>query len=180
MSYGWQGELVRLVPIDYDKHFDNFCLWMNDPEVTAFLLLDGPITRLQEEEWFKKAALGTGTDIYFAIETLDGVHIGSSGVHKLDRANGICQTGSLIGRKDMWGKGYGTDATKVRARYLFEVLGLRAIFSSILEGNEASMKMQMRSGYEIYGRAPKKYWKRGMYRDEILTVLTRERWASFS
>ncbi len=80
----------------------------------------------------------------------------------------------------MWGKGYGTDATNVRARYLFEVLGLRAIFSSILEGNEASMKMQMRSGYEIYGRAPKKYWKRGMYRDEILTVLTRERWASFS
>ncbi len=63
MAYGWEGEKVRLVPIDTERMLDSYLRWLNDPEVTAFLLLDGPITRLQEEEWFKKAALGTGTDI---------------------------------------------------------------------------------------------------------------------
>jgi RimJ/RimL family protein N-acetyltransferase len=178
MSIGWQGDLVRLVPLDHERHFANCYAWINDPEVTAWLLLDCPMSKLAEDEWFKRASLAQGSDVHFAIETLDGEHIGTSGIHGVNHASGYCSTGSLIGRKDMWGKGYGTDATRVRARFLFEVLGLRVIFSSVLEGNEASLRMQEKAGYEIYGRAPKKYWKRGQYRDEILTVLTRERWAS--
>lgn len=172
----WQGRLTRLAPLDFDRHFENCCVWINDPEVTANLLIESPISRLREEAWFKEAALGQPNQMHFAIETLDGEHIGTSGIHNIDYRNGICHTGSLIGRKDLWNKGFGTDATAVRARYVFEVLGLRLAFSSILEGNEASLRMQEKNGYVIYGRAPQKYWKRGRYRDEILTVLSRERW----
>lgn len=176
MGYGWEGKLTRLVPLDKDKHFDNCVAWMNDPEVTAWLLVgDFPLTKLAEAEWFDARSKFSDTEIVFAIETLDGEHIGTSGVHGIDYRNGVAVTGSLIGRTDLWGKGYGTDAAIVRARWAFEVAGLRRLFSAVIDGNERSLGMQRKAGYEVCGRLPQKLWKRGAYRDEILTTLSKEK-----
>lgn len=170
------GELTQLVPLDYERHFENVYVWANDTELTETLLFgDRPMTKTAEKEWFDSMSQANGCDIVFAIETLDGEHIGTSGIHQINHQHGTATTGSYIGMKSEWGKGYGTDAAIVRARYCFHVLGLRQLYSSVLEGNERSMKMQEKVGYVVYGVAPKKYWKRGMYRDETLTVLTRER-----
>ena len=119
MPYGWEGEKVRLVPLDKAKHLDNALAWVNDPEVTAWTLIgDLPLTRLAEEEFFDRAMRG-GDDISFAVETLAGEHIGFSALHKVDRANGFAVSGTLIGRRDLWGQGYATDAARVRLRYAF-------------------------------------------------------------
>ena len=39
MPFGWEGEKVRLTPLDKAKHLDNALVWMNDPEVTAWALM---------------------------------------------------------------------------------------------------------------------------------------------
>jgi RimJ/RimL family protein N-acetyltransferase len=179
MSFGWEGELVRLVPLEKERHLDNFVRWINDPEVTEWLLKgDFPMSRLAEESWFDAAAKGGGEHIVFAIELLDGTHIGSSGIHFIDFRHGAAKTGSLIGAKEHWGKGCGTDAARVRARYCFDVLGLRLLTSGYLDGNERSVRMQQKTGYVECGRIPKRYWKRGAYRDLVMTFLDRERWRS--
>src|SRR5437588_6357469 len=126
MGYGWEGELVRLVPLDKEKHLDNATRWMNDQEVTLNILAgDFPMTRLAEEEWFMENCKRSEDKVTFAIELLDGVHIGFSGLHKINWKDRSVITGTVIGVQDDWGKGYGTDAARVRARYCFEVLGLR-------------------------------------------------------
>ena len=179
MAYGWEGEKVRLVPIDAERMLDNYIQWLNDPEVTEWLLIgDHPLGRLNERDFLEKAERGSETDIVFAIETLEGRHIGTSGIHRIDYRHGGATTGSFIGEKEMWGKGYGTDAARIRARYCFEVLGLRQLRSSTLEGNDRSFRMQAAVGAEMVGRWPGKYWKRGAWRDEILMCLTRDRWES--
>jgi len=174
MALGWEGKLVRLVPLD-ERHFENALKWVNDPEVTAWLLVgDYPTTRIAEREWFERACKSAESNIIFAIETLEGGrHIGMSGIHHIDRGNGVAQTGSFIGDPADWGKGYGTDAALTRARYCFEVLGLRLLMTSFLEGNDRSMRMSTRVGFKEIGRWPKRYWKRGQYRDEILLALER-------
>ncbi len=177
MATGWEGEKVRLVPLDEERHFENCVRWVNDPNVTAWLLIgDMPITRMAEREWFHKASGWSSSEAVFAIETLDGQHIGTSGLHGIDFRHGTGTTGTLIGETALWGLGYGTDQSRVRASYAFEVLGLRRLMSSVLDGNDRSLRMQMKAGYEQVGRIPGRYWKRGAYRDEILTCLTRERW----
>ena len=46
MGYGWEGEKIRLVPLDRDKHLENAVRWFNDPEVTRWLETgDWPLTR---------------------------------------------------------------------------------------------------------------------------------------
>ncbi|MBS1723608.1 MAG: GNAT family N-acetyltransferase [Armatimonadetes bacterium] len=177
MAHGWEGELVRLVPLDYDRHFENVVRWVNDPEVTQWVIVgDFPLTKFAEQEWFERAAKASETEIVFAIETLGGKHIGSSGVHHVSFRHSNCTTGSLIGEKDEWGKGYGTDAARVRARYCFEVLGLQTLYTAFLDGNDRSRRMSEKNGYRECGRFPKRYWKRGAFRDEISMVLERETW----
>ncbi len=181
MAHGWEGDLVRLVPLDAERHLENALRWVNDPEVTGWLLIgDTPMARGAEREWLEATAAESSrmgaTNVVFAIETLDGAHIGTSGIHHIDYANGVAHTGSYIGEKGLWGRGYGTDSSLVRAAYCFDVLGLRLLCSAYLEGNERSRRMSEKAGYREVGRWPKRYWKRGAFRDEVLLALEREAW----
>jgi RimJ/RimL family protein N-acetyltransferase len=118
--------------------------------------------------------------VIFAIELLDGTHIGQSGIHGISVRHGFGETGSFIGEAKYRDKGFGTEASKLRAWYCFHVLGLRMVTSGYVEGNEQSRRMNEKCGYIETGRVPKLMWKRGMYRDHIHTVLTRERWLELS
>lgn len=177
MGLGWEGKKVRLVPLDFDKHFENCYKWINDPEVNEWLGVgDLPMSRLAEKEWFEARQKSSNPTIALAIETLDGVHIGQTGLHNIDLRNGTANTGSFIGDKENRGKGYGTDAARVRSWYCFHVLGLRMLYSEYFAGNEFSNRMQEKAGYKQYGVKPKAMWKRGEYRDMVLTYLSREDW----
>jgi RimJ/RimL family protein N-acetyltransferase len=175
MGFGYEGKRIRLVPLDADKHLENLYLWMNDSDVTDTLGFPGtPLTRGQERDFIDKA----GSDpkhVIFAIETLDGVHIGTTGIHDINRANGTAGTGSYIGPAEYRGKGYGTEASILRAKYAFEVLGLRILKSYLLGGNIASQRMMEKTGYLVYGRVENEHWKNGAYHDTVYTVLTREK-----
>ncbi len=180
---GWSGEKVQLVPLERGKHLDNAVAWFNDPEVTAWTLVgDWPLCRLAEEEFFAKAEstsfFATPADVYLAVETLDGEHIGFTGVHRIDWRHGVGLTGTVIGRKDFWRKGFGTDTVRVRTAYAFDVLGLRLLLSEAFVENEASLRMLSRVGYREVGRIPARYFKRGAHRDVVMFACRHDWWAA--
>lgn len=176
MPYGWEGSKVRLVPLDKAKHFENSLVWMNDPELTAWLILgDFPLANLAQEKWFEeRMAGGKPEQVVFAVETLEGEHVGFSGVERIDYRHGTAITGTLLGRKDLWGQGLGTDAARVRKRYAFEVLGLRLLLSDVMAENVASIRMLQKIGYREVGRIPRRWWKRGAWRDSVMLACERE------
>jgi len=174
MAYGWEGERIRLAPLEPERHLDNAVRWLNDPRVTEWLLIgDHPITRVAEQKFFDQVS---DTEIVFAIETLDGRHLGMSGIHHVNYRDGTAMTGSFIGSVEDWGKGFGTEASQVRAYYAFEVLGLRQLRSGHLGGNLRSSGMLRRTGYVEVGCYPRRHWKRGAYRDSHLYVLEADVW----
>jgi RimJ/RimL family protein N-acetyltransferase len=177
MGYGWEGEKVRLVPLDKERHAANVVLWMNDPEVSETILSgDMPLTRLAEEEFIDKLSGSPGahpSDIVFAVETLTGEHVGIAGLHRIQWRHGVALTGTIIGPRESRGQGYGTDTALLRTRYAFEVLGLRMLMSEVFTENAASLKMLRRAGYREVGRFPRRYWKRGAFRDVVLLVAER-------
>ncbi|MGE0482397.1 MAG: GNAT family N-acetyltransferase [Phycisphaerae bacterium] len=177
MTAGWKGEKVRLVPLDKARHFENVLHWANTPELTHWLLMgDLPLGRAAEEEWFDRMSRGTDTDVVFAIETLSGEHIGSSGLHRVDVRQGVAYTGTIIGRPEFWGQGYGGDAMRLRTWWAFEVYGLRMLLSEVHAENDASIRGLKRAGYKECGVMPRRTWKRGEYRDVVILVCDRDEW----
>lgn len=183
-AIGWTGNRVRLVPIENDRHSEATYRWMNDPDTTRYIP-EGEFShpRPRQDQWFNDAQRSSAkgqAPIVFAIELLDGTHIGDSGIYKLDKANGFAMTGTLIGDPAHHGKGYGTEAAQLRAWYCFHVLGLRLLESGYYEGNEASRRMQEKTGYVEAVRTPARFWAHGRYVDSVRTVLTCERWQALS
>lgn len=178
MAYGWEGEMVRLVPLDAEKHLDNAQRWVNDPRVMKTLgMVAYPITRGYEKAFFERADKRDPNDVTFAIETLaDDRHIGFCGIHNIDWVSGYANTGTIIGDPADWGKGYGTDVVAVRTWYAFQILNLRYLKSSYLSDNLGSRRMNEKVGFREYGMIPDAVFRAGTYHNETFLYLTREMW----
>ncbi|HUB10916.1 MAG TPA: GNAT family N-acetyltransferase [Acetobacteraceae bacterium] len=177
MAVGWEGSKVRLVPLDKGKHYENLLAWLNDPDVTAWTLIgDWPFSARTADEHFDKADNFERGGLTLAIEMLDGNHIGIAGIHNIDWRHGTAHTNILIGAKDRWGCGFGLDAVRLRSQYAFNVLGLRMLLTEVMSENLASLSILHKVGYFEVGRIPRRYWKRGSYRDVIMMIADRSSW----
>jgi len=179
MAIGWAGEKTRLVPLDKKRHLENFLTWFNDPDLTGLIFNgDFPLSRLAEEEFFDSVSKASQqpTDIVFAVETLDGEHIGCVAMHRIEWKSRVASTGTIIGRRELWGKGYATDAVRTRTRYAFDAINLRLLTSEVYTDNVGSLRVLLKNGYRECGRIPQRTWKRGKYQDVIILACYRDEW----
>ncbi len=168
------GKMVRLRPFA-KLDVSTLTRWINDPAVREFVLATFPKTEKQEEEWFN--ALGSDDkNIILGIETIDGVLIGSMGIHRINWIDRICTTGAMIGEKDYWGKGYGTDAKMILLDYIFHTLNLHKVCSAVIAYNKRSLHYSLHCGYTIEGTRKAHIFKKGRYWDLIELGLFKKDW----
>ncbi|MDI6820775.1 MAG: GNAT family protein [Patescibacteria group bacterium] len=170
-----KGEKVILRPLRKNTDLEKALRWINDPEVNQYLSIYFPINDKKEEEWFD-GLYKNDDNLPFAIETLDGKFIGVIGLHRINWKDRVATTGALIGEKDYWGKGYGTDAKMTLLNYAFNALNLRKICSAVIEYNKRSLRYSLHCGYKIEGCWKKQIFKKGKYWDEILLGIFRKDW----
>lgn len=166
-----QGRRICLVPHE-QEYLETYVQWFQDPLVTRYLTTQ-PMTSEQEQEWFEKTRTNE-SDIVWAI-AVDGVHIGGTGLHRIDRRLMTATSGMVIGDRSLWGKGIGTLVGQTRNNYAFSQLGLLAIYTEICCANEGMLKVaQKKLGYRQYGQKPFGHLLDGEYCDTWLGVLTPE------
>jgi RimJ/RimL family protein N-acetyltransferase len=160
---GLKGERVRLVPPDRALHLENALRWMNDPEIVAALEANFGVTRRQEEAFFDRVEAQRDADLHWAIHAEDGRHVGFIDLHDLSWRHRSAVGGLAIGARDAWGRGYATDAVRVRTRFAFEQMGLHRIEGHTI--NPAMRRVYERCGYRFEGVARRKIWRDGRWND---------------
>jgi RimJ/RimL family protein N-acetyltransferase len=148
--------------------------WINDPDVRQFVTTSYPIDEDAEAAYLVDANK-PGKNVFLVIE-VDGRPIGTMGLHNINLIDRTCTTGTIIGEKDCWGKGYGTDAKMALLEYAFDSLGLRKIHSSVIAYNKRSLAYSLKCGYIEEGRRRQRFFKKGRYHDEILLGILRKEW----
>ena len=171
---GWKGERSRLVPLDRSLHLENALVWLNDPEVTATLKLNLGFTRRQEELFFDKAEAGRDNEFAWAILDETDRHIGFIGLGSVNWHNRWAIGGILIGERSAWGRGYATDAVRIRTRLAFGELGLHRIEGHTM--NPAMRRVYEKSGYRHEGVARRKFWRDGRWHDADLYAILEVDW----
>ncbi|MDF2760844.1 MAG: acetyltransferase, ribosomal protein N-acetylase, partial [Thermomicrobiales bacterium] len=72
-----------------------------------------------------------------------------------DRVNGRNGVSALfrivIGEKDVWGQGYGTEATRLMAKEAFDTMGLSEIRLEVFNHNLRAIAAYSRVGFEVTG-----------------------------
>ena len=170
------GKKVVLCPPDKSKHLENALKWINDTEITQYITHYLPVTRDFEEEWFDNLRKEREKNVVFAIETHDGKHIGFTGLHNINWHDRTAVAGAIIGDKDYWGKGYGTDSMMVLLSFAFLSLSLRKICASVLAFNKRSLGHVLKCGFRKEGVREKQIYKNGHYEDEVLIAVFRKNW----
>jgi RimJ/RimL family protein N-acetyltransferase len=146
------GEQVALGPRRRDL-LPLYLRWINDFEVTRTLGQPlRPMTWEEEEAWYDRAN-GSQGDVGFTIyERATLRPIGNTGLHGINYREGTAEFGILIGEKDCWGKGYGTEATRLMLDYGFTALGLQSIMLRVHSHHERAIRAYTRAGFRHAGR----------------------------
>lgn len=87
----------------------------------------------------------------FAIETLDGKHIGSCAYYGVNDTKGEAELGIMIGDRDCWDKGYGADAVGALLDYIFRRTNLKRIHLKTLDSNIRAQKCFQKCGFTLCG-----------------------------
>ena len=167
------GAKVTLRPPD-DSDAQRFVTWFADLEVTRFLLRRVGVGLLQEQGHLKEVGEST-TDIFWMLEA-EGQAIGATGIHQIDRLHAHAKTGILIGDKSAWGKGYASEAMRLRTEYAFLQLNLHKLSSSTFVENEPSRRALTKAGYREIGVERMHYYREGRWHDHWLCEVLRDDW----
>ena len=106
----------------------------------------------------------------FAIDTLDGKHIGSCMYYDIDHKRGMAELGIVVGEPEYQGRGYGTDAVDSLLGYVYGDTDLKRIYLHTLEWNHRARKSFAKSGFREVGRV------RRNGKDFIQMEISQEEW----
>jgi len=73
--------------------------------------------------------------VELAIETVDGKHIGNCSLYNIDERIKEAELGIMIGNRDYWDKGYGSDAVTALLRYAFGDKDMKRVYLKTLAEN---------------------------------------------
>jgi len=101
----------------------------------------------------------------YAIETLEGEHIGNCSCYNVDYRAGEAELGILIGDHEYWAKGYGSDAVTALVDYIFRKDHLKRMYLHTLEDNIRAQKCFQKCGFVVRGRVI-----RGIYKFVLMEI----------
>jgi RimJ/RimL family protein N-acetyltransferase len=165
------GEKTRLRRIERED-IPTFVRWFNDPEVRDYLTVYRPFSTAEEEKWFERHLEDQNSEM-FAIETADGVHIGNLGLHDINWRDRRVELGIVIGEKEYWGKGYGSDAIRTALHFAFEDMNLHRVYLRVREDNARGIGAYEKCGFQHEGRMREAIYSHARYYDEVLMGILR-------
>ena len=143
-----RGEKVVLRDKRTDDTPDDYA-WRKDEDL-ARLDATRPIN-MPYEEYLRYAIdeleLGGKWSHRLAIDTLDGKHIGNCMYYDIDSKRRQAELGIMIGDREYWGRGYGTDSINTLLCHIFTTSPLERIYLHTLDWNHRARRSFARAGF---------------------------------
>ncbi len=155
--------------------------WYSDPEIGRLARrAESPMTPDEIVRFFERYVIGPESLAMAVHERRTGRLIGSCAFSALDPDNGSVLFHITIGEKDAWGRGYGTEATRLMLSHAFTTLGLHRIGLTVFGFNERAIRAYRRCGFIVEGRAREAIWRDGRFWDELSMSILRPDWEALT
>jgi len=144
------GERIYLRPLEPFQDYHLYATWRNDEEIRRyFSIYPTSDTRGKErlEQFYKD-----GKHLVFGVALNEDYRlIGLVGLKDINYINQTAEFYIIIGDRTIWGKGYGTEATKLMLRYGFMELNLNRIQTQDMEDNIGGWRADEKAGFKYEG-----------------------------
>jgi RimJ/RimL family protein N-acetyltransferase len=106
----------------------------------------------------------------FGVDTLEGIHIGNCSYYNIDVKRNETEIGIMIGNRDYWNKGYGTDTINTLVEHIFKDYHFQRLYLKTLEFNLRAQRCFNKCGFVAYNRISRDGYS------FIMMELSRSRW----
>lgn len=150
--------------------------WINDREVTRHLAMRYPISMAAEETWLRELTSKPMSfdAVIFAIETKEGRHIGNLDLRDVQSENRASMLGIMIGERDCWSQGYGSDAVRTLLAFAFDEMNLNRVELHVFDDNERAIACYVKCGFVEEGRLRQDVYYDGAYHDAVVMSVLRD------
>ena len=163
------GEQVSLRALKPEDCTDIYVGWLNDVNVYQHLETRWEEQNIETIQNFVNSIIDSDHSYIFAIiENSTNSHIGNIKLGPIHPRNNYADIGYFIGERDVWGKGYATEAVKLIVDFGFNILKLHRIQAGLISGNDSSSKVLVRNGFIKEGELKEKIFFNGEYRNHIM------------
>ena len=178
-AYPLRTERLTLRLVE-DKDIDALVAYRNDPVVARLQDWELPYPRERAEELIAahegRTDLVPGKGTQISIER-DGELVGDLFVG-LHEHGGVAEIGFTLA-SGHHAKGYASEAAAVVVADLIERLGVHRVVAQLSPQNHASARVLERLGMVFESFAPRSFWWRGTWDDNLLYAMSDEAWRSW-
>jgi len=161
------GERVFLRPFS-KRDLPHIQRWSNDAELRKLIGEVAPMSRADTEKWYREL-LADKDRVWFAIVLKKGDRvIGEAGLLRMFRPWRNTDMTIIVGEKDEWGKGYGTEVGHLLLDYAFRQLGFHRISIGVVGFNKRALKFWESLGFKKEGVERDDYFYDNAYSDGIM------------
>ncbi len=170
------GKLTTLRAIERED-LDAIWRWSNDAAAMYFWAEPYKTTSREELEGRGLGVPG-GRSHWLLITTHDDegreLAIGRIGYVDLERRNRHTEIAIMIGERDYWGRGYGSDALIAYLGYLFHEMNLHKVWLRVESFNPRAQRAYEKCGFQRDGVFREHTYLGGQYHDSIIMSLTED------
>ncbi|MGH2458661.1 MAG: GNAT family N-acetyltransferase [Chloroflexota bacterium] len=147
------GDKIALGPLRRDL-VSLYQGWLNDVEVATTYFNGSFVPETAEAAAGRYQSLTAAEDCrpFTIYERAAARPIGITMLVRIDPVNRVAEYGILIGEKDSWGKGYGTETTRLMLELAFTTLDLHNVVLRVFSMNQRAIRAYTRAGFKLIGR----------------------------
>jgi RimJ/RimL family protein N-acetyltransferase len=174
------GRLVRLAALNPEIDAAIVARWSRDTEYHRLADNDPayPRSTRMVRTWLER---DNERSFGFGIRTVsDDRLIGNIGGWIESWAHGEGWVGIVIGERDYWGRGYGTDAMLIMLRFAFAELNLRRMALGVFANNPRAIRSYEKAGFQREGVVRGDCRRDGQRWDTVYMGILREEWEAIN
>ncbi len=142
--------------------------WVNDPEVRGMIGEVRPASRHDSEEWLKRVQEDRDRVWFVVVLKETGRVIGEAGLLRIFPAWRQADMTVIIGDKEYWGQGYGSEAGRLVLDYAFGNLNMHRLSIGVVGWHERALHFWEKLGFRREGVQRDGYYYNHRYSDFIM------------
>ena len=171
-----RGEIIDLLPLNPD-HVALYSKWENNPKVRKYVRTEFPVTVEESKKYLESGETKTRSRIMFEIwYRKDQKPIGYCQIDDISWVDHRANLGLVIGERDYWGKGIGTETIKLLIEYGFNELNFHKIAAESFAPNIGSQRCFEKNGFKYEGKLKEDTYVDGEFIDLLKYCLLKDDW----
>ena len=169
------GELLYLRGLTRADLAGAMLHWTDDREVVRYLTRGARPANLEQLEAAYTATQNNPAEVELAIVDREtDRHIGVTGLHAINAISRSAEFRILIGAREFWGRGYGTEATELMVAYGFEILNLHKVWLGVNGENVAAVRSYENTGFVREGELRDEIYRNRRYYNVVRMSVLRD------